>query len=117
MKGGSTRHLASMARRSLTTPAARAGTATLWLRRSTPRAGPLAAAIVTHALGLQAVGVERVLGWYESIEASGEVQPTAAELARKNMLWGWALFGLTSMGPRPMFANPAVKRSRRCPSS
>jgi cytochrome P450 len=30
-------------------------------------AGPLAAAIVTHALGLQAVGVERVLGWYEAI--------------------------------------------------
>jgi cytochrome P450 len=30
-------------------------------------AGPLAAAIVTHALGLQAVGVERVLGWYDAI--------------------------------------------------
>ena len=30
-------------------------------------AGPLAAAIVTHALGLQAVGVERVLGWYDGI--------------------------------------------------
>jgi cytochrome P450 len=30
-------------------------------------AGPLAAAIVTHALGLEAVGVERVLGWYDAI--------------------------------------------------
>ena len=30
-------------------------------------AGPLAAAIVTHALGLQAVGVQRVLGWYDAI--------------------------------------------------
>jgi cytochrome P450 len=30
-------------------------------------AGPLAAAMVTHALGLQAVGVERVLAWYEAI--------------------------------------------------
>jgi cytochrome P450 len=30
-------------------------------------AGPLAAAIVTHALGLQAVGVERVLAWYDAI--------------------------------------------------
>jgi cytochrome P450 len=30
-------------------------------------AGPLAAAIVTDALGLQAVGVERVLGWYDAI--------------------------------------------------
>jgi cytochrome P450 len=33
-------------------------------------AGPLAATIVTHALGLQAVGVERVLGWYEAIVAA-----------------------------------------------
>jgi cytochrome P450 len=30
-------------------------------------AGPLAAAIVTHALGLEAVGVERVLAWYDAI--------------------------------------------------
>ena len=30
-------------------------------------AGPLAAAMVTHALGLQSVGVERVLGWYDAI--------------------------------------------------
>jgi cytochrome P450 len=30
-------------------------------------AGPLAAAMVTHALGLQDVGVERVLGWYDAI--------------------------------------------------
>jgi cytochrome P450 len=30
-------------------------------------AGPLAAAIVMHALGLQAVGVERVLAWYDAI--------------------------------------------------
>src|SRR5512146_1873029 len=44
MKGGSRRHLASMARRLLTTPAARAGKVTRWLRRSAPRAGPLTAA-------------------------------------------------------------------------
>jgi cytochrome P450 len=30
-------------------------------------AGPLAAAIVTHALGLERVGVERVLTWYDAI--------------------------------------------------
>jgi len=30
-------------------------------------AGPLAAAMVTHALGLERVGVERVLGWYDAI--------------------------------------------------
>ena len=46
MTGGSRRHLASMARRLLTTPAARAGQVTRWLRRSTPRAGPLAAAFL-----------------------------------------------------------------------
>jgi cytochrome P450 len=33
-------------------------------------AGPLAAAIVTHALGLEAVGVDRVLGWYDAIVAA-----------------------------------------------
>jgi cytochrome P450 len=33
-------------------------------------AGPLAAAMVTHALGLKAVGVERVLGWYDAIVAA-----------------------------------------------
>jgi cytochrome P450 len=33
-------------------------------------AGPLAAAIVTHALGLQAVGLDRVLGWYDGIVAA-----------------------------------------------
>jgi cytochrome P450 len=33
-------------------------------------AGPLAAAVVTHALGLQDVGVERVLGWYDAIVAA-----------------------------------------------
>ena len=35
------------------------------LRRSF--AGPLAVAIVTHALGLQDVGVDRVLTWYDAI--------------------------------------------------
>ena len=33
-------------------------------------AGPLAAAIVTHALGLQAAGAAEVLGWYDAIVAS-----------------------------------------------
>jgi cytochrome P450 len=33
-------------------------------------AGPLAAAIVTHVLGLHDVGVERVLGWYDAIVAA-----------------------------------------------
>src|SRR5689334_10267878 len=56
MKGGSRRHLASMARRLLTTPAARAGQATRWLRRSAPRAGPLAAAAVLAAGVLAAAG-------------------------------------------------------------
>jgi cytochrome P450 len=49
-------------------------------------AGPLAAAIVTHALGLGAVGVERVLGWYDAIvgavtelTAGGELPRSGAE--------------------------------------
>jgi cytochrome P450 len=33
-------------------------------------AGPLAAAIVTHALGLQEAGTREVLGWYDAIVAS-----------------------------------------------
>jgi cytochrome P450 len=33
-------------------------------------AGPLAAAAVTHALGLQDAGVDEVLGWYDAIVAS-----------------------------------------------
>ena len=33
-------------------------------------AGPLAAAIVTHALGLQQAGTAEVLGWYDAIVAS-----------------------------------------------
>lgn len=33
-------------------------------------AGPLAATIVTHALGLEDVGVDRVLGWYDAIVAA-----------------------------------------------
>ena len=33
-------------------------------------AGPLAAAIVTHALGLQETGTTEVLGWYDAIVAS-----------------------------------------------
>jgi cytochrome P450 len=33
-------------------------------------AGPLAAAIVTHALGLQETGTAEVLGWYDAIVAS-----------------------------------------------
>jgi cytochrome P450 len=33
-------------------------------------AGPLAAAIVTHALGLQEAGTAEVLGWYDAIVAS-----------------------------------------------
>ena len=56
MKGGSRRHLASMARRLLTTPAARAGTATRWLSRSIPRAGPLAAAAFLAAGVLATAG-------------------------------------------------------------
>src|SRR3954452_4024541 len=49
-------------------------------------AGPLAAAMVTHALGLQAVGVERVLAWYDAIvgavtelTAGRELPPSGAE--------------------------------------
>jgi len=49
MKGGSRRHLASMVRGLLTTPAARAGILTRWLKRSTPRAVPLAAAAFAAA--------------------------------------------------------------------
>ena len=52
MKGGSRRHLASMARRLLTTPAARAGQVTRWLRRS----GPLAAAAFLAAGVLATTG-------------------------------------------------------------
>ena len=56
MKGGSRRHLASMARGLLTTPAARAGQVTRWVRRSTPRPRPLAAAAFLSAAVLAAAG-------------------------------------------------------------
>src|SRR6185312_3987208 len=56
MKGGSRRPLASMARRLLTTPAARAGKVTRWLGRSAPRAGPLAMAAFLAAGVLAAAG-------------------------------------------------------------
>ncbi|HET9967593.1 MAG TPA: hypothetical protein VFQ68_05110 [Streptosporangiaceae bacterium] len=56
MKGGSRRHLASMARRLLATPAARAGQLTRWLGRSGPRAGPLAVAAFLAAGVLAAAG-------------------------------------------------------------
>src|SRR5690348_18153556 len=56
MKGGSRRHLASMARRLLATPAARAGKATRWLGRSAPRAGSLTAAAFLAAGVLSAAG-------------------------------------------------------------
>jgi hypothetical protein len=45
-----------MARRLLTTPAARAGKFTRWLRRSAPRAGPLTAAAFLAAGVLAAAG-------------------------------------------------------------
>ena len=45
-------------------------------------AGPLAAAIVTHALGLQAVGVERVLAWYEAIVGAVTELTAGRELPR-----------------------------------
>src|SRR5690242_16192108 len=56
MKGAGRRHLVSMARRLLTTPAPRAGNVTRWLRRSAPRAGPLAAAAFLAAGVLAAAG-------------------------------------------------------------
>jgi len=56
MKGGSRRHLASMARRLLIIPAARAGKLTRWLSRPAPRAGPLAAAAFLAAGVLAAAG-------------------------------------------------------------
>lgn len=56
MKGGSRRHLASMARRLLATPAARAGKLTRWPRKSGLRAGPLAAAAFLAAGVLAAAG-------------------------------------------------------------
>ena len=56
MKGGSRRHLASMARGLLTTLAARTGEVTRWLRRSAPRAGPLAAATFLAAGVLATAG-------------------------------------------------------------
>ena len=48
------RHLASMASRSLAGPAARAGRVIGWLRRSSGRAGPIAAAVVV-AVGVLAI--------------------------------------------------------------
>jgi cytochrome P450 len=45
-------------------------------------AGPLAAAIVTHALGLEAVGVERVLGWYDAIVGAVTELTAGRELPR-----------------------------------
>ena len=45
-----------------------AGAGRAELRRAL--AGPLAAAIVTHALGLEAAGTAEVLGWYDAIVAS-----------------------------------------------
>jgi cytochrome P450 len=48
-------------------------------------AGPLAAAIVTHALGLHAVGVERVLGWYEAIVGAVTELTAGRELPRSGV--------------------------------
>ena len=45
-------------------------------------AGPLAAAMVTHALGLQSVGVERVLGWYDAIVGAVTELTAGRELPR-----------------------------------
>ena len=45
-------------------------------------AGPLAAAIVMHALGLQAVGVERVLAWYDAIVGAVTELTAGRELPR-----------------------------------
>ena len=45
-----------------------AGVGRAELRRAL--AGPLAAAVVTHALGLEAAGTAEVLGWYDAIVAS-----------------------------------------------
>jgi cytochrome P450 len=45
-------------------------------------AGPLAAAIVTHALGLQDVGVDRVLDWYEAIVGAVTELTAGRELPR-----------------------------------
>lgn len=56
MKGGSRRHLASMARGLLATAAARAGQVTRVLRRSAPWAGPLAAAAFLAAGVLATAG-------------------------------------------------------------
>jgi len=45
-------------------------------------AGPLAAAMVTHALGLQRVGVDRVLGWYDAIVGAVTELTAGRELPR-----------------------------------
>jgi cytochrome P450 len=45
-------------------------------------AGPLAAAMVTHALGLQRVGVDRVLGWYDEIVGAVTELTAGRELPR-----------------------------------
>src|SRR5215472_280468 len=56
MKGRSRRHLASMVRGLLITSAARTAEVTRWLRRSAPRAGPLAAAAFLAAGVLATAG-------------------------------------------------------------
>jgi cytochrome P450 len=48
-------------------------------------AGPLAAAMVTHALGLQAVGVDRVLGWYDAIVGAVTELTAGRELPRSGV--------------------------------
>jgi cytochrome P450 len=86
-------------------------------------AGPLAAAIVTHALGLGAVGAGRVLGWYDAIVAAvteltaGRPLPKAGEegfaalraamleLASEDSLFAEAAAGL---GDEEAVSNAAV---------
>jgi cytochrome P450 len=72
-------------------------------------AGPLAAAMVTHALGLQAVGVERVLGWYDAI-VSAVTELTAGRPLPRSGAEGFAALReamLRSADTESLFADAA----------
>jgi cytochrome P450 len=72
-------------------------------------AGPLAAAIVTHALGLRAVGVERVLGWYDAI-VGAVTELTAGGALPRSGADGFAALReamLRSADPGSLFADAA----------
>jgi cytochrome P450 len=72
-------------------------------------AGPLAAAMVTHALGLQAVGVQRVLGWYDAI-VSAVTELTAGRPLPRSGAEGFAALReamLRSADTESLFADAA----------